>query len=656
MMPEEAPGSCRSVHGVSREDGPPAVKDSLAAVETAMLGGIHHYRNELGRMNEILVRRLKEEKIERQDPRLERDFSEDVIESIPGLFYVVDEELRLIKWNKNVELVTGYSPEELQGLNVLDYIFYSDELPFIRDRIHEVFSQGKSCGYVTLRLKDGRSAPYFITGVRSRINGQCYQIGVGIDCAEIEQTKETLREINERLALAADSAEAGLWAMDLHTKKLWMTQKCFELHGIAAQENMGLESLLSMIDPPHRETFQNAAYHTVFSGEDFKVEYRIKLPDGEYRWIDTRGRLHLASSGAPERLMGFSMDITERKRMEEQLNERMKEVIRLKKQLEKENVYLREEVKHLLEQEEIICDGEAFKDLLVKAEQVARTDATVLILGETGTGKEVLARALHRMSKRSDRPLVTVNCASLPPTLIESELFGREKGAYTGASTKMSGRFEAANGSTLFLDEIGELPLELQGKILRAIEHGSFERLGSTKSIHVDIRIIAATNRDLAREVKEGRFRSDLYYRLNVFPIVIPPLRDRREDIPTLVHGLVKQFEKKLGKHIESIPPQTMDALQAYAWPGNVRELKNVIEHAMIISNKTLNVHIPTSMLDDDVDVGSLKEMDRRHICRVLDKTGWRIAGKHGAAEILGLKRTTLIYKMKALGITRANQ
>jgi transcriptional regulator with GAF, ATPase, and Fis domain len=246
---------------------------------------------------------------------------------------------------------------------------------------------------------------------------------------------------------------------------------------------------------------------------------------------------------------------------------------------------------------------------------------------------------------------VTVNCASLPPTLIESELFGREKGAYTGALTKMAGRFEAANESTLFLDEVGEIPLELQAKILRAIELGRFERLGSTKSIQVNIRIIAATNRDLSREVKEGRFRSDLYYRLNVFPIVIPPLRERREDIPTLVCGFVEQFEKKLGKRIESIPHKTMDALQAYAWPGNIRELRNVIEHAMIISNKTLNVQLPAS-IPDDVEGDNLKDMERRHICSVLEKTGWRIAGKHGAAEILGLKRTTLMYKMKALGIT----
>ena len=238
------------------------------------------------------------------------------------------------------------------------------------------------------------------------------------------------------------------------------------------------------------------------------------------------------------------------------------------------------------------------KKVLSQAEQVARTDSTVLIQGETGTGKELAGQGYPRLSSRKDRPLVTVNCASLPPTLIESELFGREKGAYTGALTKMIGRFEVADGSTLFLDEIGELPLELQGKLLRVLEEGSFERLGSTKTLHVNVRIIAATNRDLGKEVKAGRFRKDLYYRLNVFPIAIPPLRERPEDIPLMVWAFVRMLQKRMGKEIETISKKTMEALQSYSWPGNVRELKNVIEHAMILSkDKTLVVHLPRTRI-----------------------------------------------------------
>ena len=347
----------------------------------------------------------------------------------------------------------------------------------------------------------------------------------------------------------------------------------------------------------------------------------------------------------------------ERKRMEGQLLERLREIEALKQRLESENIYLREEIRHLVEHADIVGQSAAMKKVLTEAEQVAGTDSTVLLLGETGTGKELLARAIHRMSLRKDRPLITVNCAALPPTLIESELFGREKGAYTGAMTRMTGRFEIADGSTLFLDEIGELPLDLQGKLLRVLEEGTFERLGSTKPLHVNVRIIAATNRDIEQEMKDGKFRQDLFYRLNVFPIVIPPLRERPEDIPLLVRAFVKEFQKRMGKEIESIPKKTMQALQSYSWPGNVRELRNVIEHAMILSKgKTLHVDVPNRASSETVAAGSLEDMERRHILAVLEKTGWRVAGQGGAAEILGLKRTTLQSKMKKLGIKRSNQ
>jgi transcriptional regulator with GAF, ATPase, and Fis domain len=347
----------------------------------------------------------------------------------------------------------------------------------------------------------------------------------------------------------------------------------------------------------------------------------------------------------------------ERKRMEGQLRERLLEIEELKQRLERENIYLREEVKLLVEHTSIVGQSVAMKKVLTQAEQVAQTDSTVLLLGETGTGKELLARAIHSMSLRKGRPLVTVSCASLPPTLIESELFGREKGAYTGAMTKMIGRFEIADGSTLFLDEIGELPLDLQNKLLRVLEDGKFERLGSTKPLHVNVRIIAATNRDIEQEVKDGKFRRDLFYRLNVFPIVIPPLRKRPEDIPLLVRAVVKEFQKRMGKEIESIPKKTMQALQSYSWPGNVRELRNLIEHAMILNkDKTLDVHVPKRASSETNATGNLKDMERMHMVAVLEKTGWRIAGQGGAAEVLGLKRTTLQAKMKKLGIKRSNK
>jgi len=347
----------------------------------------------------------------------------------------------------------------------------------------------------------------------------------------------------------------------------------------------------------------------------------------------------------------------ERKQMEEQLRENLREIENLKQRLENENVYLQEEIKLLGEHTEIVGESLAMKKILAQAEQVARTDSTVLILGETGTGKELLARAIHRMSSRKDRPLVTVNCASLPPSLIESELFGRERGAYTGALTKMIGRFEVADGSTLFLDEIGELPLELQSKLLRVLEEGKFERLGSTKTLQVNVRVIAATNRDIAQDVAEGKFRRDLYYRLNVFSISITPLRERPEDIPLLVWAFIKEFEKKIGKRIDSIPRKSMEALQQYFWPGNVRELRNVIEHGMIVStSRTLAVRVPKPVSSETPDTSNLESIERSHLLNVLKKTKWRIAGEGGAAEVLGLKRTTLQSLMKRLGVKRPSK
>jgi transcriptional regulator with GAF, ATPase, and Fis domain len=384
------------------------------------------------------------------------------------------------------------------------------------------------------------------------------------------------------------------------------------------------------------------------------MEYRLRRVDGEYRWVYDEGTPRISPAGEFLGYIGSCVDTTERKEMEEQLKVKLREIEALKGRLERENVYLREEVKLQAGPEGFVGESEAIRGILAQAEQVAQTESTALILGETGTGKELLARAIHHLSARKDRALVMVNCASLPPTLIEAELFGREKGAYTGAMTRMAGRFEVADGSTLFLDEVGELPLEVQAKLLRILQDGEFERLGSTKTLRVNVRVIAATNRDLEKDIQEGRFRKDLYYRLSVFPIVIPPLRERPEDIPLLAWAFIREFEKKMGKRIESIPRRVMDALQRYAWPGNARELRNVIEHAMIVSKGgTLEVRLPASGSGESPTSGNLEEVERRHILSVLEKTGWRLTGQGGAAERLGLKRTTLQSRMKKLGIKR---
>jgi len=469
-----------------------------------------------------------------------------------------------------------------------------------------------------------------------------------------KRAEESLRESEARLSLAASSAEAGLWVLENATGAIWATEKTRDLYGFAPDQELNFEVFIRVVAPEDRERIRRRVEQAMRTRGDFREEYRILHPDGTTKWMAARGRPYSNQSGEPERLMGVSLDISDRKQMEAKLQERLHDIEQLRQQLEKENLYLREEIELQAVHEEIVGRSRAMKGILAQVEQVARTDATVLIEGETGTGKELLARAVHRLSDRKARPLVTVNCASLPPTLIESELFGREKGAYTGALTRMTGRFEVADRATLFLDEIGELPQDVQAKLLRVLEEGRFERLGSTRPLQVNVRIIAATNRDLARDVAEGKFRKDLYYRLNVFPIAVPPLRERPEDIPLLVWAFVRQYEKTMGKRIDHIPRKSMEDLQHYAWPGNARELRNVVEHAMIVtSGKTLDLHVPRAGSLDTAASLSLEDAERRHILDVLQKSGWRLTGPGGAAEILGLKRTTLQSKMKKLGLKR---
>ena len=332
------------------------------------------------------------------------------------------------------------------------------------------------------------------------------------------------------------------------------------------------------------------------------------------------------------------------------------QIKKLQEQLEVERAYLQEEIKLEYNHTKIIGQSDVLKYVLYKVEQIATSDTTVLILGETGTGKELIARAVHDLSLRKNRTLVKVNCAALPANLIESELFGHEKGAFTGSLSRHQGRFEIANGGTFFLDEIGELPLELQGKLLRVLQDGEFERLGGTQTLKVDTRIIAATNRNLEEEVRKGNFREDLWYRLNVFPITSPPLRDRRDDIPLLVDFYVKKIAKRMGKTIDVIPTVTMETLQQYHWPGNVRELENVLERAVINSSGTklrLVDELKQPAKDLPGSPRTLAAVERDYILQVLEQTQWKISGKNSAAEILDLDRSTLRARMSKLNIEK---
>ena len=353
----------------------------------------------------------------------------------------------------------------------------------------------------------------------------------------------------------------------------------------------------------------------------------------------------------------------DRKRRDEEAMAHLDEIRTLRDRLQAENLSLREEVQAQHDFDEIVGQSQSVRRALARVAQVAPTSAAVLLLGETGTGKELIARALHQRSPRSGRAFVRVNCAAIPATLIESELFGHEKGAFTGAVAARAGRFEAAHGGTLFLDEIGELGVDLQAKLLRVLQDGTFYRLGSTRMQQVDVRVIAATNRDLERAMADGLFREDLYYRLSVFPIRLPPLRERREDIRLLVWFIINRRQAKLGRHIEDIPRRVMRALEQYDWPGNVRELENVIERAMILSaGPTLHVEDPADAAGvarpaaADRPAPALRRLDdveREHIRSILERSGWRVNGPGNAAEVLGLHPNTLRFRMKKLGISR---
>ncbi len=386
-------------------------------------------------------------------------------------------------------------------------------------------------------------------------------------------------------------------------------------------------------------------YHVTKSGRKIPVEVTVNY----------------IKMGEEEYSCSFVRDITNRKRAEKALQDALNEVEALKKRLQAENTYLQEEIKLQSNFEKIIGQSKALKKTLKKIEQVAPTDSTVLILGETGTGKELFARAIHNLSRRKERPLIKVNCAALPGNLIESELFGHEKGAFTGAIARRLGRFELADSGTIFLDEIGELPLDLQSKLLRVLQESEFERLGNANTIRVDARVIAASNRDLETEISAGNFREDLYYRLNIFPIKSPPLRERKEDIPILVNHFTRKLCSKIGKKINNIPQNVIDIFQAYDWPGNVRELENVIERTIITSSD--GIFSIDEFVDQETERaspktnrahnGTMKEMEREHILSTLQACNWIINGKRGAAVKLGLHPSTLRDRMRMLGIKR---
>ncbi|MBE0577070.1 MAG: sigma 54-interacting transcriptional regulator [Desulfuromonadales bacterium] len=467
------------------------------------------------------------------------------------------------------------------------------------------------------------------------------------------QAEKILRESEEKYRLLFSAESDAIVILDAETRDVVEVNKAAaELYGYSTKEFSSLKSSDVSAEPQRSKAYFDEISvggisrvplinHKKKDGTIFPSE----ISGGTFMWKNRR------------MFVLIIRDISERIRRENELKNALGELEEIKKRLEAENVYLKEEFHLNPNFSDIVGQGKTFKKVLLKVEQVAVTDTTVLLLGETGTGKELLARAIHNLSPRKDHSLVKVNCAALPANLIESELFGHEKGSFTGATARKFGRFELANGGTIFLDEIGDLPLELQSKLLRVLQEGELERVGGMNTIKVDVRVIAATNRELENAMAEGTFREDLYYRLNVFPIKSPPLRERREDIPALVKFFIQKHGPKLRRQIKTIPKYVMDTLKEYHWPGNVRELENIIERSLIHSQGdqlTLGDYFRQAVRTPKrKEIRTLADMERENILEALEATSWRVSGKRGAAEILGLKPTTLEARMKKLGIKR---
>lgn len=542
----------------------------------------------------------------------------------------------------------GYAKDELMKRNAHD--FYVD--PAERQALHERLRRS---GYVSdheslLKRKDGTSIPTNLNMALLTLHGKRLLLTATQDLSARVQTEERMREKEAQYRAIFNSATDAFVVFDLDGKVVDANPRACTMYGYSYAELTALSGK-DLVQPHYQHLFRQCLEDIRRDGE-FSAESEDRKKDGTPFAIEVHGTAF--EYKGKKHVLGILRDVTKRKQAELELRNSLAEIKKLKDRLHEENIYLQEEVNLAFKHENIIGQSDALRKVLSQVEKVAGTDSTVLLIGETGTGKELIARAIHSLSSRSARPLVKVNCPALPSSLIESELFGHERGAYTGALSRQIGRFELADGSTIFLDEISELQLDLQAKLLRVLQEGQFERLGSTRTIQTNVRVIAATNQDLSRAVQEGRFRADLYYRLNVFPIVLPPLRDRREDIPLLVRAFVSEMGRSMGKKIETITRKSIDDLQSYDWPGNVRELRSVVEQALILSKgPTLNISLPRTKAPTAKKPATLNEVEREHILEVLRRTGWHVRGPRGAAEILGLKPTTLEARMKKLGIKR---
>jgi PAS domain S-box-containing protein len=613
----------------------------------------------------VLLIDSEERKRAEQDLQRQSEHLDGLFELAPEAVVLADENAQVMRVNREFTRMFGYTSEEAVGRSLRDLIVPEGGLADFDKNRASIESGERIYQECVRRRKDGVRLDVSLAGARVSLGAE--QVAIYLiyrDITERRKADEKLRRSEAYLLEGQRLVRMFSWSHDASTGAVTCSPEMHRIFGVGPNEDAsGTKFFFERMHPDDRPIAERVYTQARLAKASYEIDFRIILPNGAIKHIRSIGRPVLNESGGLLEFVGTSMDVTEQRQASARLENAFEEIKRLKDRLQDENVILREQIDKAFMFEEIVGASPALKAVVSAVSHVAPTDSTVLLLGDTGTGKELLARAIHKHSRRSQRAFVSINCAAIPQSLIASELFGHEKGAFTGAVQRRRGRFELAEGGTLFLDEIGDLPPDTQVALLRILQEREFERVGGTQPLKADVRVIAATNRDLPAAIAAGTFRSDLFYRINVFPIELPALRQRREDIPLLVEYFIDRYARQAGKTISGVDRNSMDLLRSYSWPGNIRELQNVIERAVIVS-ESQNLSIDKSWLSSPpVASGLSNEFDRFKrmssqeqkaiIEAALCESEGRVDGPSGAAVRLGIPRSTLESKIRSLNINK---
>jgi PAS domain S-box-containing protein len=617
----------------------------------------------LTEINESLQREIADREQAENDLRRQTEQLDGLLELAPDAVILSDERYYVLRVNREFTRMFGYLPEEVVGRWLPDLIV-PDELQDDALKNRDQIDKGERVSLeVVRRHKNGTHLDLSVSAARVTLApSQVVVFVIYRDIGERKAAEEKLRRSEASLLEAQKLSRTGSWAHEISSGIVRITPEVHRIYGIRPDEDPSTaQFFFNRIHPEDWPSFEKTYQKVQAEKSDFKSHFRIRLPDGTVKHIHNIGHPVLNDAGEVVEFVGTAMDVTEQWQARNKLEKAFDEIKRLKDRLHDENLALREQIDEAFMFEEIVGSSAALQGVLSSIVRVAPTDSTVLITGETGTGKELIARAIHKRSQRAGQAFISVNCASTPSSLIASELFGHEKGSFTGALQRRQGRFELAHSGTIFLDEVGELLAETQIALLRVLQERQFERVGSTQSLSTDVRVIAATNRDLSAAIADGRFRADLFYRLNVFPIEVPPLRQRREDIPMLVEYFVKRYAEKAGKQIRTIDRTTLELCRSYAWPGNIRELQNIVERSVILCTGGtfwIDESWLVSQQPDRLELAgplteTLQNQEKEMIEAALRESKGRVAGPRGAAARLGIPRSTLDWKIKQLRIKK---